>query len=110
VEVAANGEAAMAVRAFYKALGEGDGARAAAVVVPEGREAGPLSAGELTRLYGNLKVPLRITKLDPISGETVFVRYQFVTADDRLCLGSATVATAQREGETLVRGIRNFGC
>jgi hypothetical protein len=101
----------LAVREFYSALGEGDGARAAALVVPERRHAGPLSARELTKVYGSLRTPLRITKIDPIDDNTVFVRYQFVTPDDHVCLGAATVDTASRNGDTLVRGIRTInGC
>lgn len=103
--------AALAVREFYDALSQGDGARAAAVVTPEVREDGPLSAEALTQFYSSLRAPLRVTKIDPINDDTVFVRYQFITRDDRLCLGSATVNTTRRNGETLVRGIRAFnGC
>jgi hypothetical protein len=102
---------ALAVREFYRALGEADGARASAVVVPEERGDGPLSAGELTRYYSSLRAPLRLTQIDPINDDTVFVRYQFVTPDNRLCSGSATVRTAHRNGDTLVRDIRAFdGC
>ena len=102
---------ALAVREFYSALGEADGARASAVVVPEKREDGPLSAGELTRFYSSLRAPLRLTQIDPINDDTVFVRYQFVTSDNRLCSGSATVRTTHRNGDTLVRGIRaSDGC
>jgi hypothetical protein len=97
-----------AVREFYAALGQGDGAKAAAVVAPEAREDGPLSAASLTQFYSSLRVPIRVTKIDPINDDTVFVRYQFVTRDDRLCLGSATVDTTNRDGGTLIRGIRTF--
>jgi hypothetical protein len=72
------------VREFYDALGEGDGARAAAVVIPEKRDDGPLSSRELTRFYSSLRAPLRLTQVDPINDNTVFVRYQFVTPDNRL--------------------------
>jgi hypothetical protein len=99
------------VREFYDALGQGDGARAAAVVVSEKREAGPLSARALTDVYSGLHTPLRVTKIDPIDDETVFVRYAFVGADDHLCLGAATVSTARREGNTLVNGVHKInGC
>jgi hypothetical protein len=102
---------ALAVREFYSALGKGDGARAARVVVPEKRGEGPLSAGELTRQYSGLRAPLRVTKIDPINNDTVFVRYQFVTPDEHICLGSATVDTTNQGGETLVRQIRPLnGC
>jgi hypothetical protein len=96
------------VREFYDALGEGDGARAAAVVIPEKRQSGPLSARQLTLFYSSLRAPLRLAQLDPVSDDTVFVRYQFVTSDDRLCSGSATVETTRRDGDTLVKGIRAF--
>jgi hypothetical protein len=99
------------VREFYDALGQDDGARAAAVVVPEKREAGPLSANALTRSYSRLRTPLRVTKLDPIDDDTVFVRYAFVTADDHLCLGAATVSTTHRDGGALVNGVHALnGC
>jgi hypothetical protein len=102
---------ALAVREFYDALGRGDGARAAAVVVPEKRGAGPLSAEALTEYYSRLHSPLRVTKIDPINDDTVFVRYEFVTADDHVCVGAATVSTSHRNGDTLVNGVRTFsGC
>jgi hypothetical protein len=110
-EIPVRTPAAGAVREFYAALGQGDGAKAAAVVAPEAREDGPLSAGALTQYYSSLRVPIRVTKIDPIDGDKVFVRYQFVTRDDHLCLGSATVDTTQRDGGTLIRAIRTFdGC
>jgi len=96
------------VQDFYNALGQGDGARAAALVVPEKREEGPLSAAELTRSYSSLRAPLRVTKIDPINDESVFVRYHFVTADNHLCLGSAIVDTTHRGGDALVSGIHVF--
>jgi hypothetical protein len=107
-EVSSKDAAARAVREFYEALGQGDGARAAAVVIPEKREAGPLSAAELTRFYSSLHGPLRITKLEPINDGAVFVRYHFVTADNHVCLGSATVDTTRRDGDVLVQRIRPF--
>jgi hypothetical protein len=99
------------VREFYEALGQGDGERAAAVVDPEKRQEGPLSAEEMTRFYSRLRAPLRITEIDPINADTVFVGYQFVTADDRLCRGAARVSTEHRDGDTLVTGIKTLsGC
>jgi hypothetical protein len=101
----------LAVHEFYEALARGDGEGAAAVVVPEKREAGPLSAEEMTRFFSQLRAPLRITEIDPINDDTVFVSYQFVTADDHLCRGTARVSTEHRDGDTLVTGIRTFsGC
>lgn len=99
------------MRDFYNALAQGDGARAAAVVVPEKRGEGPLSAAELTRYYSSLRAPLRVTKIDPIDDDSVFVRYHFVTADNHLCLGSAVVDTTHHDGDALVSAIHVFhGC
>jgi hypothetical protein len=99
------------VRDFYNALARGDGARAAAVVVPEKREKGPLSADELTRYYSSLRAPLRVTKIDPMNDDRVFVRYHFVTADNHICLGSAIVDTTPHDGGALVSGVHVFhGC
>jgi hypothetical protein len=110
-EVATKRSPALAVRDFYNALAQGDGARAAAVVVPEKRQEGPLSAAELTRTYSSLRAPLRITKIDPIDEDSVFIRYHFVTADNHLCLASAIVDTTQRDGGALVSAIHVFhGC
>jgi hypothetical protein len=110
-EVQPQAAATGAVREFYAALGHGDGAKAATVVAPEAREDGALSAQALTQYYSSLRVPLRVTKIDAINDDRVFVRYQFVTSDDRLCLGSATVDTTRRDGGTLISAIRTFdGC
>ena len=101
----------LAVREFYNALAQGDGARAAAVVAPEKRDDGPLSAGELTRTYASLRSPIRITKIETLDDDKVFVRYHFVTADNHVCLGSAIVDTTRRDGGALVSGIHVFhGC
>jgi hypothetical protein len=110
-EVAAKRSATVAVRDFYNALAQGDGARAAAVVVPEKRQEGPLSAAELTRSYSSLRSPVRITKIDPIDDDKVFIRYHFVSAANHLCLASAIVDTTRRDGGALVSAIHVFhGC
>jgi hypothetical protein len=96
------------VRDFYNALSRGDGARAEAAVAPEEREEGPLSASQLTRYYSSLLTPLRVTKIDPIDDDKVFVRYNFVTADNHVCLGSAVVETTPHGARALVSGIHIF--
>lgn len=99
------------VRAFYEALGDDDGGRAAALVEPEKRDRGPLSAQRITRFYSSLREPLRLTSIYPLDPSTIFVRYQFVTTDGRTCTGAANVATTRRSDEVLIRGIRAYsGC
>ncbi len=107
-EVSPRRASALAVRDFYNALSGGDGARAEAAVVPEKRDEGPLSASELTRYYSSLRTPLRVTKIDPIDNDKVFVRYNFVTADNHVCLGSAVIETTPHDGRALVSGIHVF--
>ena len=96
------------MRDFYNALARGDGERAAAVVAPEMRQEGPLSAAELTRSYSSLRAPLSVTQIDPVNDDTVFVRYHFVTADNHICLGSAIVDTTHRGGGALVSSVHIF--
>jgi hypothetical protein len=107
-EVSPRRASTLAVRDFYNALSRGDGARAEAAVAPEERGEGPLSASELTRYYSSLLTPLRVTKIDPIDDDKVFVRYNFVTADNHVCLGSAVVETTPHGGRALVSGIHVF--
>ena len=99
------------VREFYSALGAGDGQRAAEQVVPEKRAEGALSARRMSRFYSSLRRPLRIITAYPLDERTVFVRYEFVAPGGGVCVGAANVVTAQRDGQTLVRGIRALnGC
>ena len=107
-EVSPRRASVLAVRGFYNALARGDGKRAAAMVAPDMREAGPLSAAELTRSYSSLRAPLSVTQIDPINDDRVFVRYHFVTADDHICLGSAIVNTTHRDGGALVSSVHIF--
>ncbi|HEX4740069.1 MAG TPA: J domain-containing protein [Caulobacteraceae bacterium] len=99
------------VRAFYEALGDDDGSRAASLVEPERRDKGPLSAQRMTRFYSSLRSPLHLTSIYPLDPSTIFVRYQFTTADGRICTGAANVATTRRTDQVLIRGIRAYsGC
>jgi hypothetical protein len=100
-----------AAQTFYESLADGDGARAASVVVPEKRRQGPLSAGALDRFYSDLDEPLRLTRLYPLDDHTVVARYAFVTRDGNECQGTARVTTTERDGETLIQGVRALnGC
>jgi DnaJ domain len=99
------------VRAFYEALTDDDGTRAASLVEPEKRETGPLSADRITRFYSALRSPLRLTSIYPLDPSTIFVRYQFGTASGQVCTGAANVTTTRRADQVLIRGIRAYsGC
>ncbi len=97
------------VRAFYSALGRGDGASASQLVVPGKRASGPLSAQSLTRYYSSFRRPLRIRNMTPVGENSVRVAYDYVLGDGRLCRGQATVNVVQGGGRPLVSAIRTSG-
>ena len=102
-------EALSTVSAFYAALGRGDGASAARLVIPSKRASGPLSAGALTRYYSSFRRPLRIRDATAVDGDTVRVTYDYVLPDGRTCQGRASVDVVGSGEETLVRSIRTQG-
>jgi hypothetical protein len=97
------------VRSFYAALGSGDGASAAQLVVPAKRQSGPLSAGALSRYYSSFRRPLRVRRVSPVDANTVRVAYDYVLADGRLCEGRAVANVVQSGDRTLVSSIRTQG-
>jgi hypothetical protein len=101
--------AAQTVSAFYAALSAGDGRSAAQFVIPAKRRSGPLSAGELSRYYSSFRRPLRVRSLTALDANTVRVAYDYVLADGRACRGQAAVDVVQRDGRSLVSGIRTRG-
>jgi outer membrane biosynthesis protein TonB len=105
----AGASASQTVRAFYAALSAGDGRSAAQFVIPAKRRSGPLSAGELSRYYSSFRRPLRVRSLTALDANTVRVAYDYVLADGRACRGQAAVDVVQRDGRSLVSGIRTRG-
>ena len=104
------GTAASTVRAFYLALGAGDGKTAASFVVAEKTRKGPLSAKELSRFYGSLSEPLELLSLDDAGRGRFEVRYRYLAGSGR-CEGSATVRTKERRGRFYIEGIKaHDGC
>lgn len=102
--------AASTVRAFYLALGAGDGKTASAYVVEEKRRKGPFSAKELSRFYGALREPLQLVDIEEGEDGRFVVRYRY-TADWGLCDGAATVRTTRRDDRYYVAGIKtDSGC
>lgn len=104
----ATGEAV--VRAFYAALGRGDGARASALVVVEKRGGGPFSPRAISRFYGALPEPLRLTAITPLAPEVYRVSYRYSAGRSR-CDGAAVVTLTPRNGRDFIRSIRALnGC
>ena len=107
---AASGAGEATVRRFYGALGAGDGVVASAQVVPEKQESRAFSPDAISRYYGRLPEPLRLTGVVPISGSAYRVSYRYSTGRAR-CDGVAVVNLAKRDGRSFIRSIRALsGC
>lgn len=107
---AAAGGGDATVRAFYIALGEGNGAAASAQIVPEKRSGRAYSPAAISQFYGRLPEPLRLTGIVPLSVGTYRVSYRY-SAGRSHCNGSAIVRTTNRSGRNLISSIRSLsGC
>lgn len=97
------------IRSFYSALRAGNGAAAASHVIPEKRSSGPFSAAAISRFYGRLPEPLRLTSLTP-NGSAYRVTYRY-SAGRSHCSGVAVVHMTNRGGRDLISSIRSLsGC
>ena len=108
-----NGQSAAktTVEAFYLALEVGDGMAAASNIIPEKRSRGPFSQKSLSDFYGNLKRPLKLVDVAPISENRFRARYHFETQNGRICDGSSIVTTTQIGDLNLISGVRSeSGC
>ena len=103
-----SGEAA--VRGFYGALGSGNGAAASSHVIPEKRSSGAYSPGAMSRFYGRLPQPIRLTSVAPVGDGRYRVTYRY-SAGRSHCNGTAVVRLANRGGVDLISSIRSLtGC
>lgn len=103
-----NGEAT--VRAFYGALGAGNGTAASSQVIPEKRSRGAYSPAAMSRFYGRLPEPIRLTSIVPLAGSAYRVTYHYSAGRSR-CSGSAIVSLTNRGGRNLIRSIQALnGC
>ena len=99
-----------AVRAFYDALGAGDGTTASAQIIPEKRSSRAFSPEGLSRFYGALPEPIRITEVVPLTRGAYRVSYRYSAGRSR-CNGSAVVSLTNRRGRDLIRSIKALnGC
>lgn len=102
----ATGEAT--VRAFYDALGEGDGRAASAQIIPEKRSSGAFSPEAISRFYGRLPEPIRLTGIVPLARGAYRVSYRY-SAGRSHCEGSAVVHLTNRGGRDFIRSIAALG-
>ncbi|MER9395404.1 MULTISPECIES: hypothetical protein [unclassified Mesorhizobium] len=104
------GTAATVVRAFYLALGTGDGKEAARFVVPEKSAKGPLSAAALSGFYGGMQAPLKLLGIQAKAEDLFFVSYAF-RKGATTCTGRAEVRTVNEGGKDYIEGIKALdGC
>ena len=104
------GSAVSTVRAFYKALGDGQGEVASLLVAPQRRRIPAFNAAEMTRFYGGLKEPLRLQGIDQSGPDTYVVSYRYGTGTS-VCEGKAVVTTRSAAGAAYVDSIRALdGC
>jgi hypothetical protein len=98
------------VRAFYRALGTGNGGAASSHIVPEKQSSRAFSSAAISRFYGRLPEPIRLTSVAPVGGGAYRVTYRY-SAGRSHCNGSAIVRVTQRGGRDLIRSIRALnGC
>lgn len=95
------------VRAFYTALERGDGEAASLLVIPEKRGAGPFSAGELSRFYGRLEMPLRLLEVDRAGDNLYSVLYSYKVRNGRFCNGRSLVTTITLQNQALIEKIQS---
>jgi hypothetical protein len=92
------------VRAFYAALGRGDGAAASARIIPEKQNSRAFSPTAITRFYGNLAQPLRLTDVASTAAGSYRVQYRY-SAGRSHCNGAAIVRVVEQEGQNYIRSI-----
>jgi hypothetical protein len=93
------------VRAFYTALSRGDGATAAALVVPE-RQKGGLGAQAMTDFFSGNFQPLQLINVAPYGQNAYQATYTFQrTAKSVVCANSVIVSVTQRSGQYLIQSI-----
>jgi hypothetical protein len=106
----AGGTAVATIRAFYTALGAGNGVTASAQIIPEKRSSRAFSPEAISRFYGRLPEPIRLTGVVPLARDAYRVSYRYSAGRSR-CHGSAVVSLTQRNGRDLIRSIRALsGC
>jgi hypothetical protein len=100
----ANSDGEATVRTFYNALGTGSGDVASAQVVPQKRSSRAYSADAISRFYGRLPEPLRLTTLRRLPGGAYRVTYRYAALGVR-CNGTAIVRLTSGGARPLIRSI-----
>ena len=103
------GTAETTVRAFYLALGAGNGYEANRLIIPEKRVSGPFAPDAITKFYGTLSEPLQLIDVVPVGSDEYRVRYGYTAPGGRRCDGTSLVRTTNISGIYLIASIRAVG-
>lgn len=104
------GTAATTIRAFYRALEDGQGETASGYVVPEKRGVPSFMGANLTRFYGGLVKPIQLLEIAQSDKDIFSVRYTYSTKT-KVCDGRAIVSTTVRDGLAFIESIKAIsGC
>lgn len=99
----------LTVRQFYEALGDGDGARAAAMIVPEKRVK-RFAPEAMTRFFGSLAEPLRLISVTSKEPQKFVAEYTYRAAK-RECNGVTEVSVQRRQDRWYIESIKSMsGC
>ena len=95
------------VRAFYTALGRGDGATASKLVVPE-RQTGHFDPQAMTKFFSSLSKPLQSLGVEPAGQNSYQATYTYV-ATTKVCNNSVVVSLTKRNAQYLIQNIDSRG-
>jgi hypothetical protein len=99
------------VRAFYLALGEADGNKAASLVIPEKQGTGNYKPAEMTKFYGSLAERLRLIDVVDLGSNKYRATYAFKTTSGRVCDGNSIVTVVKRGAQSFIESTRALnGC
>jgi hypothetical protein len=100
--------AADTVRAFYFALGTGDGDHANMLMALEKRASPAYQPEAIDAFYGHMAEPLTLVSIDATGPTEYAVRYRY-RKQSSLCDGRAVVTTTESDGHFLISKIRPLG-
>jgi len=105
-----SGDASL-VQDFYLALRRADGVTASSLVIPEKRDTGPFSAGEIAAFYSSLSEPLQLLGLEAIDDHSYQATYTYRAGRAHVCAGSAIVTVVERGSRPYIEKIKALqGC
>lgn len=104
--LAAADPGAAVVTAFFTALGRGDGAAAAARVVPEKRKDN-YDPQKMTATYSKFSTQLRLISVVASGANTYQATYTYQTSPtNSACMTTATINVTERDGQYFIQSIR----